>query len=293
MKNNFFLILCIIVTQNAMSQVGVGTSTPESSAILDVSATDKGILFPRLTTAQRIAIASPAPGLYVFDVTTSSLWYYNGSIWINTASEAVLGDVKSGFQSTDHSGWVILDGRSVNSLTSNQQIIAESLGFTTNIPDATSAYLVQNNNIMGGVSGENSTILTQSNLPNVSFNGTSESSGAHTHTIDPAGVSTSSDGNHTHGSNASGSQGLAFRNGNNTTTGLDSGQANELNLVTLVNLSIYAGGVHSHTVDIPSTTSTISGDHTHNVAVSSGGAGTPVNIAPKSLSVNMFVFLGQ
>jgi hypothetical protein len=52
-------------------------------------------------------------------------------------------------------------------------------------------------------------------------------------------------------------------------------------------------GAHAHTVDVPATTSTTAGSHTHTVTVASGGSATPVSIAPKSLTVNMFVFLGQ
>jgi hypothetical protein len=43
--------------------------------------------------------------------------------------------------------------------------------------------------------------------------------------------------------------------------------------------------VHSVTVNS-------SGDHTHSVSVSSGGSATPVNIAPRSMTVNMFIYLG-
>jgi len=47
----------------AFAQVGVGTLTPDPSAMLDLTATDKGMLAPRMTSAQRIAISSPANGL--------------------------------------------------------------------------------------------------------------------------------------------------------------------------------------------------------------------------------------
>lgn len=66
--------------------VGVGTTTPNSKAALDISATDKGLLVPRLTQAQRLAITSPPQGLMVYqtDGTASGgsqtgFWYYAGS----------------------------------------------------------------------------------------------------------------------------------------------------------------------------------------------------------------------
>lgn len=62
--------------------MGIGTLTPDPSAILEVKSTDKGVLLPRLTSAQKNAISSPAQGLFIFDITTESFWYYDGTQWI-------------------------------------------------------------------------------------------------------------------------------------------------------------------------------------------------------------------
>src|SRR5690554_3734319 len=64
---------------NAQDNVGIGTTTPEATAVLDVSANDKGMLVPRLTTAQRVGIASPAEGLLVYDVDNECFYYYKTS----------------------------------------------------------------------------------------------------------------------------------------------------------------------------------------------------------------------
>src|SRR5690606_7652526 len=61
--------------------VGVGTATPAASAILDASSTSKGFLPPRMTTAQRDAIASPAAGLIIFHTTTEHRNYFDGPSW--------------------------------------------------------------------------------------------------------------------------------------------------------------------------------------------------------------------
>jgi len=55
-------------------------TTPDASAILDISSTDKGILIPRMTSAQRTAI-SGTTGLLIYDTTTDSFWYHDGSAW--------------------------------------------------------------------------------------------------------------------------------------------------------------------------------------------------------------------
>ena len=61
--------------------VGIGTKTPHASAILDITSANKGVLFPRLSTAQRGAITSPASGLLIYNSTTKTLEVYDGSAW--------------------------------------------------------------------------------------------------------------------------------------------------------------------------------------------------------------------
>ncbi|PCJ85559.1 MAG: hypothetical protein COA57_07380, partial [Flavobacteriales bacterium] len=55
---------------------------PDNSAIFDVNSTTQGNLFPRMTTAQRDAIASPANGLIIYNIDCNNFNYYNGSAWI-------------------------------------------------------------------------------------------------------------------------------------------------------------------------------------------------------------------
>ncbi len=72
--------------------VGIGTATPDTtSAILDISSTTKGILLPRLTTAQRQAIHNPAEGLLVYDKDINSVYVFNGVRWVNADSAAATG----------------------------------------------------------------------------------------------------------------------------------------------------------------------------------------------------------
>ena len=63
-------------------QVSIGINTPATSALLDLTSTTKGFLPPRMTTAQRDAIASPAEGLMVYVTDSTKGWYgWNGSAW--------------------------------------------------------------------------------------------------------------------------------------------------------------------------------------------------------------------
>ncbi|MEN9969348.1 MAG: hypothetical protein RIR94_1545 [Bacteroidota bacterium] len=307
------IISFVLFAWHLNAQVGIGTNTPDNSAMLEIQANDRGILFPRLTSAQRSSIPTPAAGLYVFDTNTKSLWYYNGALWINTVAESTLGDMKSGFQSADHSGWIKLDGRAISTLSTNQQAVAVSLGFTTNLPDASSAYPVQNTGTLGAVVGANTTTLTQANLPNVSFTGTAANAGAHTHNTDPAAINSGYNGDHAHSGSTStagghnhthtdyyfsenngqnwgwfGSASSDYDNRGHSITGTTSWAGDHTHTI-----STNTTGGHTHTVDIPSTTSSSDGTHSHAVSVASGGTATPINIAPKSLIVNMFIYLGQ
>lgn len=89
-KNYIQTILLSFITVFTMSaQVGIGTTTPDKSAALDISSTDKGILIPRMTEAQRVLISgtgggNPATGLLVYQTDgVSGFYFYNGAAWIS------------------------------------------------------------------------------------------------------------------------------------------------------------------------------------------------------------------
>ena len=84
MKNLIFIPIILLSNFAAFAQsisINNDGSAPNASAMLDVKSTTKGMLVPRMTTAQRTAIATPAKGLLVFDTDNSSFWFYNGVAW--------------------------------------------------------------------------------------------------------------------------------------------------------------------------------------------------------------------
>ncbi len=91
MKKVFFSFaaLCLIAIQSmaqntfpATGSVGIGTTSPAASSLLEVRSTTKGFLAPRMTNAQRNAIGAPATGLLIYQTDgTAGYYYYYGSGW--------------------------------------------------------------------------------------------------------------------------------------------------------------------------------------------------------------------
>jgi hypothetical protein len=70
MKTHKSLIIGSFLLLSGMinAQIGLGTPSPDASSVLDMNATNKGVLFPRMTTAQRNGILLPATGLMVYNI---------------------------------------------------------------------------------------------------------------------------------------------------------------------------------------------------------------------------------
>ncbi|HVX25482.1 MAG TPA: tail fiber domain-containing protein [Parafilimonas sp.] len=98
MKINFTLLLLIIVlliSKHTTAQTnkfpssgaaGIGTTTPNSSSLLEIKSTTKGLLIPRMTQTQRNAIHTPAKGLLIYQTDNNpGFYYYDGSSWNGSA----------------------------------------------------------------------------------------------------------------------------------------------------------------------------------------------------------------
>ncbi|MBL0057529.1 MAG: hypothetical protein IPP31_15455 [Chitinophagaceae bacterium] len=82
MKKYFILLLLILPALAKAQSVSVNTdgSQPDNTAMLDIKSNSKGLLIPRLTTAQRTGIVTPALGLTVFDLDTYTYWIFRGDV---------------------------------------------------------------------------------------------------------------------------------------------------------------------------------------------------------------------
>ncbi len=87
MKRNVLSILLlavlVLLSTQLFAQAGINAdgSSPSTSAMLDVKSTDKGFLPPRMTTAQRNAIATPSEGLVIYNTNEKALNVFTGTAW--------------------------------------------------------------------------------------------------------------------------------------------------------------------------------------------------------------------
>jgi hypothetical protein len=84
----FLSAICAIHNLNSQVAVNTNGSSPDGSAMLDVSSTESGLLIPRMTETDRNNIVSPAEGLMIYQTDNSSGFYYHdGSSWIFVGNE--------------------------------------------------------------------------------------------------------------------------------------------------------------------------------------------------------------
>jgi Head domain of trimeric autotransporter adhesin len=88
MKKIYSLFGVLFFAINVFAQnVGIGTATPNASAVLELQSTNKGLLLPRV--ADTNAVPSPAKGLLIFTNATNSTWFYDGAKWQAAATDGL------------------------------------------------------------------------------------------------------------------------------------------------------------------------------------------------------------
>jgi len=76
-----FLVFFIALAHISVCQVSIGDNPPDSSAILDLQSTERGLLLPRLSTTEMNSIASPGAGLVIFNTSVNTIFYFDGAEW--------------------------------------------------------------------------------------------------------------------------------------------------------------------------------------------------------------------
>lgn len=85
MRSTINIVLLLLLSGQLWSQVLIGDTSqdPDPSAMLDIKSTDRGLLPPRITAAQRDAIANPSPGLIIYCIDCLEMQMFNDTAWTN------------------------------------------------------------------------------------------------------------------------------------------------------------------------------------------------------------------
>jgi hypothetical protein len=110
MRYLFYLLVIVGSFLNVTAQTGIGTTTPSASAKLEVAATDKGFLPPRVALSATnvftpiTGTAASAAGLLIYNTATAGsapnnvvpgYYYWNGLVWIQIAGGLIIDNSKS------------------------------------------------------------------------------------------------------------------------------------------------------------------------------------------------------
>lgn len=158
-------ILFVVFSINANAQTGIGTSTPNASAKLEVAATDKGFLLPRMTAAQRGLIPSPATGLLVYQTDVEAGFYVNTGIPVTPVWTRVNMDwTRTGNDISYTSGNVSTSGN----LTGGNVSTSTISGFAANvatISEGRNLTAADNGKIIQSTSASGITVTIPTGLP--------------------------------------------------------------------------------------------------------------------------------
>ncbi len=112
------IVIFISISTKAQNNVGINTTTPHPSAALEIASTDKGMLVPRMSAAQKTAITAPATGLLIYQTDSiAGFYYYNGSSWLGLSNVlATISDSSQLQKITEggNTGWRILGRNPAN-----------------------------------------------------------------------------------------------------------------------------------------------------------------------------------
>jgi type VI protein secretion system component Hcp len=78
------IISLLFLARAASAQVGIGTTNPSSNSVLDLTSPNKGLMLPRVASTS--AVSSPTAGLMIYNMSTQSPAFYNGTVWNSLAS---------------------------------------------------------------------------------------------------------------------------------------------------------------------------------------------------------------
>ncbi len=308
MRNYLLFVFITVFAFSLNAQVGIGTTTPDTSSVLDVASTEKGMLIPRMLVSERIIIVTPAEGLLVYQTDDiEGFYYYDGTQWVrllDKSKDAVpTGAIFSFPKSTPPTGYLECDGSAINRTVYADlfALIGVTYGAgdgttTFNLPDYRGQFLRGFDNA-AGVDPNAAARLDRGDGTTGDAVGTKQNNGtaSHNHSVDPPNVYTIAAGNHNHN--------IAGRTLYTNTTG------NHQHNVTYNNVSVEVtgpganytiqelggantwytntAGSHYHNVNLPTLYTNTTGNHTHSINIPAFNSSTKggSETRPKNVSV--------
>jgi uncharacterized protein (TIGR02145 family) len=198
-------VLALAFSSSIFAQVGIGTINPHASAELDVTSTSKGFLPPRMTTADRNAISSPATGLTIYNTTTNCMEYFNGTGWLNSCTGSISptggGNASSGGTAVV-STWTSTVGCSVGAGTNNSPAGVKRGGVNETMVQGVAAAASATITLVANVTTAGTYTIFTNTINGVTFSaaGTFGGTGNNTVTLTPTGTPTLA-GNYTWATN--------------------------------------------------------------------------------------------
>jgi hypothetical protein len=164
-KGYVFMVFCLIASWQGLAQTGIGTTTPDASAKLEIASTSKGFLVPRMTAAQKTAISLPATGLLIYQTDAPIGFYVNTGTsaspnWLRLSNDWV----KSGNDISYTTGNVSTTGN----LTGGSSTSSKLSGFGASISTKASAYTLtasDNGTVISFTSATAVTLTIPTGLP--------------------------------------------------------------------------------------------------------------------------------
>ena len=164
-KRFLFLVILSFMLVPVFAQTGIGTTTPNASAKLEVSSTDKGILIPRMTSAQRGLISLPANGLLVYQTDGVIGFYVNSGTSASPSWLRINTDwTKSGNDISFTTGNISTTG----ALTGGNSSTSNISGFAANVASISANYSItsaDNGKVIQSTSASAISIAIPTGLP--------------------------------------------------------------------------------------------------------------------------------
>jgi hypothetical protein len=167
MSKQFFFVIGLFFSMHLFAQTGIGTSTPNASAKFEVASTDKGLLIPRMTKAQReaITLSGAANGLLVYQTDDLAGFYVNTS----TTTTIAWTRVNSNWNRTGNDiSYTAGNISTTGALTGGNSSTSNLSGFAANVASISANYSItsaDNGKVIQSTSASAITITIPTGLP--------------------------------------------------------------------------------------------------------------------------------